>query len=237
MKHYIIVGDGINTFCSENELEHYGVKGMKWGVRKAYSNITTSAKKTIKRNQVNDANRREKMDKISKNKYAHQSDRTYAKYGAKTNKQKVISSVVSVATAQVVNDVINGKAAQYKNRSSAEWVSEFGKLAKNVAVDVTYKESLARSVASRYNDDGKRSDGKKATPSYKLTKEDKIAAATSFAQVAYPFASAIAGKKYFDAKRDRQANEAKFNSWNGRILESKFNDIITLNRDRDGVWR
>lgn len=29
---YILISDG--TFMSDNELRHYGIKGMKWGVRR-----------------------------------------------------------------------------------------------------------------------------------------------------------------------------------------------------------
>ena len=43
---YILTSDG--TFMSEDELCHYGIKGMKWGVRrfqKEDGSLTTAGKK------------------------------------------------------------------------------------------------------------------------------------------------------------------------------------------------
>lgn len=79
----------------ENELTHYGVKGMRWGVRRARTQTTSNSKgKTKKSDDKSSAKKRARKEKIAK---------AVAK-GAELS--------AKVATASLVDDMFYGGAGK-----------------------------------------------------------------------------------------------------------------------------
>ena len=72
LSNYIITSDG--RFISEDELYHWGIKGMKWGVRR-YQNPDGSLTAAGKRRQAREENRERVERSKSANKYAKQGNK------------------------------------------------------------------------------------------------------------------------------------------------------------------
>ena len=72
LSNYIITSDG--RFISEDELYHWGIKGMKWGVRR-YQNENGTLTAAGKRRQAREENRERVERSKSANKYAKQGNK------------------------------------------------------------------------------------------------------------------------------------------------------------------
>lgn len=77
----------------EDELEHFGVKGMKWGVRKKYYNKDGSLNTSGRQKQIKDTYRSERKAatsrterKVAKSKYRSSIEQTYNKKYKSTNR-------------------------------------------------------------------------------------------------------------------------------------------------------
>lgn len=130
------------VFDSTSYLEHYGVLGMKWGVRKdpqrAYSKsiskLGTLDKKAAKKRYKAER----KLAKAEKSLYKAErtgSDAKYAKLNRKGRKLKAKSAK------------LNYKAAKYEKRAR-KWVSQMNKTFEGVKVSDISAEQ--RSLGKRY---------------------------------------------------------------------------------------
>lgn len=81
MSNYYLTDDGM--FMSEDELKHYGVVGMKWGVRRARNKGTTYSYKSraTKKYEKKSEKAKERGDSIKSEKF-----KKYAKKSAKLDK-------------------------------------------------------------------------------------------------------------------------------------------------------
>lgn len=205
-----------------DELYHYGVKGMKWGVRRARQNVQTKYKAHKDRNEEY----RAKMAKVAKNERAWETDRKLAKFASKSTTGKVTSTVATNTAKALVGRAIMGKLPQNKD----EYMQLAKQIAKQSAMDYATNEALAKSASKKYNNAGKALKKQKGV----VSREDVYQLGIGLAKAAYPLASHVAGMKYGQMKAQRAANEAKFNAWGGRILEAKYDDIVGLSSD---AWR
>lgn len=208
------------------ELYHYGVKGMKWGIRKSY----TTAKKGYNTAKESDKAYRKKLSNIADNKQASAADRKYAANASKPASVRVLKSASNVAIGVGFRLALKGLVDP---NSKVDYNKLAKEVAKEVAKDYAFNEAMARSVASKYNDDGIKKNGK--GPSV-ITREQAILTGVKVAKRAYPVASAAAGKKYFQAKAKRAENERRFNQWGGNILEAKFDPIVGIDPDSYRVY-
>lgn len=206
-------------YPNRQELVHYGVKGMRWGVRKKVDNITNADKAY-----------RTKMKNISSNKNAHADDRKVAKFQSQSHTKKVATIVGKAIAEEVIKDAIKGDVAKYKDRSSKDWFEVGKNIAAKSAKEYVFNEAVGRSVASKYNSDGTSKSGKDNKYAI-MTRETAATHAYAIGKATYPFASRVAGMKYSQMKYERQKNESKFKSWGGRIIEAPvYDNIVDLNR-------
>ena len=202
-----------------DELYHYGVKGMKWGVRKSYNTAKESDKAY-----------RKKLSNIADNEQASAADRKYAANASKPASVRVLKSASNVAIGVGFRLALKGLVDPTSKVDYGKLAKE---VAKEVAKDYAVNEALARSVATKYNDDGIKKNGK--GPSV-VTREQAILTGVKVAKRTYPIASAVAGQKYGQAKARRAENERRFNQWGGNILEAKFDPIVGIDPDSYRVY-
>lgn len=128
-----------------NELQHYGVLGMKWGVRRAnnaYSNATTKSEKKkalgiLNKNMAKANKKLNKLDaKISKKRT--KAEKAYYKY-AKQASKSVFRSESKVKSTE---SKYKKKDAKYANSivKANKWYKEIEKEFKNTPVSMTSKQ-------------------------------------------------------------------------------------------------
>ena len=213
-------------YISYTELYHHGIKGQKWGVRRFQNKDGSLTPAGQKRYDDKEAYRN-KMQKIAKNRNAHASDRKRAEYATKSIGKKFTGELGKVIAGQVIGDILSGK--DYSKMSKDELI----KMAKNIGMATVGKMALTeievKSMSKKYNAAG-RAKGKQGL----MSREDMYGICASTAVKFYPVVNMLVGAKYAQVKANRAANKAKFESWGGNILESKFDDIVNLSSDS---WR
>ena len=196
----------------DEELLHFGVKGMRWGKRKSLDIRTANT------------NFKKKADAISKNMNADSSDRDRMNYAKKSFIAKATKTATTAAIQTVVMDLITGKdlrSPDYLRKTAL-------RVASGTAKTMATKEALARSAAKRYDDNGKK---KKGVKSGLLTKEDKIELGLQAAMQAAPLIKGVLATKAYNTASTRAANERRFNSWGANILQERVSNVIWQSPD------
>lgn len=214
------------NYISYTDLYHHGIKGQKWGVRR-YQNKDGSLTPAGQKRYDDKEAYRNKMQKIAKNRNAHMSDRKRAEYATKSVGKKFVGELGKLIARQVIGDMLRGK--DYSKMSKDEFI----RMVKNIGIATAGKMALTeievKSMSKKYNAAG-RAKGKQGL----MSREDMYGICASTALKFYPVVNMLVGAKYAQVKANRAANKAKFESWGGNILESKFDDIVNLSSDS---WR
>lgn len=125
------------------ELYHYGVKGMKWGVRRRRgTGVVSNVKRMSKAVSENDEQRREQMKAISRRKDVAITDKVISRYARKSPAQRMAQVTVNSAVKEYVNSKTQNRGFSVKRTVSDA--------ANNFAV----KELQAQSLSKKYNPDG-----------------------------------------------------------------------------------
>lgn len=220
---------------TENELIHFGVKGMKWGVRryqKKDGSLTSAGKK--RRNE--ESQYREKLSKALKNKNIRDSDKKLFEYRNQSLAKRTAKTAARQMAGMLIGDMLNGNISRYAKMDKAVLTSVLAKKAMSIAgttaATVAVNDALAKSASKKYTNDGKATKGRSRKI---ITKEEFIQTGVSLAVSMAPAITTIAGMKLADVRRNRAKNEEIFNRWGQNILSEKTSNVIWQSDDFNTV--
>ena len=196
-----------------NSLYHYGVLGMKWG-----------------RHKTRQAAYEKKVRALSKSKdkkFQTTTDYSRMVYRAKPLAARAVNPALNAITRTVLRDMITGDINNYMSMTPAQIAKKVGGIAAQTAATVAYKDALARSTASKYDDKGKRVVGKMRT----FSREDAIDSAIKFGTTALPFVNLALQMKARDTWNKRAENKAAVDRMMGRMLSEKYDNVIWTSDD------
>lgn len=206
------------------ELRHFGVKGMKWGVIKA-------------RYQAGERARNAKIDKAIKSGGARQTTDAYRfRYLKDPAHIRLGKTGVSVVRSMVVKEVISGLLTGKVNipKNKAEAAKLAIDIGKKTATQFVINDTLAKSALSRYTKGGKRIKGKWDGRKSGVTREDMAQVSIMTAQVVLPFAGAILGMKLNAIGKRGKENRERVEKWGANILPEKVSDLNVAWSSPDG---
>ena len=208
-----------------SELQHFGVKGMKWGVRRSPEQ---EAKSAARKKAGEDY--RKKAVKVAANNSAQVSDRKRARYASQPAAARITKTAATLVAQTLIADTLTGNLGRYKNMSKAQIAKKMAGLAATTAANVAVNDALAKSAMKNYTDKGAAVRGTKRSTKI-VTKEDVITFGIGIGVSAARLGALVGGMKLSSAMRDRAANEARFNAWGQNVLPQKASEVLWTDGD------
>ena len=218
---------------NDEYLKHYGIPGMRWGVRRA--NHNSSIDKEAKQKQKEEY--QQKIKRLAKGEYVSNSDKKRFEYASKPLARRIAGQAAGVAVGIVIQDTIKSFGIpNYAKASKQELISRAIQITANTAKNVIVKDALAKSAAKKYGDNDKLIKGTPKDGVFLGSREDKIETAIN---VIVPRAVGL-GLKVGSAKmssvlENRYENKKRYDAWGGNILEEKLANVIWASPDGDQV--
>lgn len=192
-----------------DELYHFGIKGMRWGHHK------------IQQLQKYNNDYKKKINKIANSKTAHKSDVNAAKIANTPILKRIGKNIVGSAATVLIKDLLTGELKNYGNMSSSDLIKKLGSVGKSAARQFAINEITARSVANKYDINGERIKGNNKSI---YTREDVVKKAIDASMIVGPILGRLGYLKLNKMAQQKKAGEAAFDRWGGRILTDKVSD-------------
>jgi len=194
-------------------ITHYGIRGMKWGIR----------------NDGSADARRAKAKKITKNistqdSMGAASDFANANWASKTVPEKMFGAMANTIALDMLGSMATqGKPPDFKD---PKWAVN---LVVKAATTYGIKEINSNNALKRYTDEGKRDPTKKQYDGF--TPEHAISLGIRGGLLAGRVAVGIGTKKLVDVVKTRRETEARMDSWGSRLFDTKTSDMHTIYDD------
>lgn len=192
-----------------DELYHTGKLGMKWHHHK------------IQQIKLSNNERHEKLGKVAKSKSAHYNDVKIAKKATLSTHKKIGNALASATAGMLVNDLITGDIKNYGKMNKSDIIKKVVGIGKTAGTNLIKDEVMARSVANKYDKNGRRIKGKNSSL---LTREQVADAIVGTTIQAAPFIYTMGGLKIGQIIKKRRVGEEAFNKWGANILTNKVSD-------------
>ena len=225
-----------SPLIGENFLEHHGVLGQKWGVRR-FQNADGSltAKGQAKQDLTNKAQAIRKREDASL--YSEKNNQAAAKrisdgfaktYGKTMATAVAMTVVMDGVNAAVTKKPISSVIENYKN--PAYLTKKITMLAASNAASVAMQRNVDKATLNRFDQKGQKLTGQAAKTAAR--KEFKAKMGQVLGQTAVkmaPYAAHLGQLKMGQMVRERRVNEARFNAW-----VEKYN--ILLQKASEWSW-
>lgn len=194
---------------NQQEIQHYGIPGMRWGIRKSPDVINRE---------------KQKMQAIARrgSTASRQSDITLAKRATSPLIQRTAKTSAVLIMNTLVGQSLTGNISKLSNPKYAAKI--VAQIAGTTAANIAIENALAKSMAKNYTDSGRMKPGLKDRA---ITKQDSIAMAISAAPYVVTGIAAVSGMKLQQANATRSKNEQRFNDFanNSRILDAPISGL------------
>jgi len=196
-------------------LTHYGIRGMKWGIR----NDKSGDARRSQANKVKSTLRKEGFGVVSNKSDFHEAD-----WASKSVPEKLARQITTQVALNMLGSLM-GKG-KYPDFKDPKWGLQ---IAAETALNYGVNEITSKNAMKRYTDEGKRDKSKKQYQN--LTPEHAIRFGISAGILAGQVGAKAGTKKLSEVVKTRRETEARMDSWGSRIFDTKTSDMHTIYDD------